>query len=171
MTVSGELCCVALPFCCGVVVALPFSASLGVIVHACVISQIHYIMAQDCHSYSLLPLKSTWLLFLLLLMSTRVCFLNSTTCPFTSCSNTINLIINSATYGIGFQLFFALLKSCRHKLGYFFCYRMYKLPEKTPYYHITLSYYIIIMITLSEEQMVRLCTCTFGSTLWVQVCG
>ena len=33
MTVSGELCCVALPFCCVVVVALPFSASLGVIVH------------------------------------------------------------------------------------------------------------------------------------------
>ena len=28
MTVSGELCCVALPFCCVVVVALPFSASL-----------------------------------------------------------------------------------------------------------------------------------------------
>ena len=33
MTVSGKLCCVALPFCCVVVVALPFSASLGVIVH------------------------------------------------------------------------------------------------------------------------------------------
>ena len=33
LTVSGELCCVALPFCCVVVVALPFSASLGVIVH------------------------------------------------------------------------------------------------------------------------------------------
>ena len=33
MTVSGELCCVALPFCC-VVVALPFSASLEAIVHA-----------------------------------------------------------------------------------------------------------------------------------------
>ena len=32
MTVSGELCCVALPFCC-VVVALPFSESLGVIVY------------------------------------------------------------------------------------------------------------------------------------------
>ena len=32
MTVSGKLCCVAMPFCC--VVALPFSASLGVIVHA-----------------------------------------------------------------------------------------------------------------------------------------
>ena len=32
MTVSGELCCVALPFCC-VVVALPFSASLAMIVH------------------------------------------------------------------------------------------------------------------------------------------
>ena len=31
MTVSGELCCVALPFCC-VVVALPFSTSLEVIV-------------------------------------------------------------------------------------------------------------------------------------------
>ena len=31
--VSGELCCVALPFCY-VVVALPLSASLGVIVHA-----------------------------------------------------------------------------------------------------------------------------------------
>ena len=31
MTVSCELCCVALPFCC---VALPFSASLEVIVHA-----------------------------------------------------------------------------------------------------------------------------------------
>ena len=28
MTVSGELCCVALPFCCGGVVALPFSTSL-----------------------------------------------------------------------------------------------------------------------------------------------
>ena len=28
MTVSGELCCVALPFCCVVIVALPFSASL-----------------------------------------------------------------------------------------------------------------------------------------------
>ena len=33
MTVSGELCCVALPFCCVVVVALPFSVSLGVIVN------------------------------------------------------------------------------------------------------------------------------------------
>ena len=34
MTVSGELCCVALPFCCVVVVVvLPFSASLEVIVH------------------------------------------------------------------------------------------------------------------------------------------
>ena len=33
MTVSGELCCVALFFCC-VVVALSFSAFLGVIVHA-----------------------------------------------------------------------------------------------------------------------------------------
>ena len=33
MTVSGELCCVALPFCCVVVVTLPFSASLEVIVH------------------------------------------------------------------------------------------------------------------------------------------
>ena len=33
MTVSGKLCCVALPFHCVVVVALPFSASLGVIVH------------------------------------------------------------------------------------------------------------------------------------------
>ena len=32
MTVSGELCCAALPFCC-VVVALPFSASLEAIVH------------------------------------------------------------------------------------------------------------------------------------------
>ena len=29
----GELCCVALPFCCVVVVALPFSVSLGVIVN------------------------------------------------------------------------------------------------------------------------------------------
>ena len=29
---KGKLCCVALPFCC-VVVALHFSASLGVIVH------------------------------------------------------------------------------------------------------------------------------------------
>ena len=28
MTVSGDLCCIALPFCC-VVVALPFSSSLG----------------------------------------------------------------------------------------------------------------------------------------------
>ena len=33
MTVLGELCCVALPFCCFVVVVLPFSASLGMIVH------------------------------------------------------------------------------------------------------------------------------------------
>ena len=33
MTVLGELCCVALPFCCVVVVALPFSASLESIVH------------------------------------------------------------------------------------------------------------------------------------------
>ena len=34
MTVLGELCCVALPFCCVfVVVALPFSASLWLIVH------------------------------------------------------------------------------------------------------------------------------------------
>ena len=33
MTVLGELCCVALSFCCVVVVALPFSASLEVIVH------------------------------------------------------------------------------------------------------------------------------------------
>ena len=32
MTVSGKLCCVVLPFCCVVVVALPFSASLEVIV-------------------------------------------------------------------------------------------------------------------------------------------
>ena len=31
MTISGELCCVALPFCC--VIVVPFSASLGVIVH------------------------------------------------------------------------------------------------------------------------------------------
>ena len=29
-----ELCCVALPFCCVVVVALPFSASPGVLVRA-----------------------------------------------------------------------------------------------------------------------------------------
>ena len=29
----GKWCCVALPFCCVVVVALPSSASLGVIVH------------------------------------------------------------------------------------------------------------------------------------------
>ena len=35
MPVLGELCCVALLFCCIVVVALPFSASLGMIVHAC----------------------------------------------------------------------------------------------------------------------------------------
>ena len=37
LTVSGKLCCVALPFCCVVVVvvALPFSASHGVIVHYC----------------------------------------------------------------------------------------------------------------------------------------
>ena len=35
MTILGELCCVALPFCCVVVVALPFSASLEAIVHAC----------------------------------------------------------------------------------------------------------------------------------------
>ena len=34
VTVSDVLCCVALPFCCAVVVAVPFSASLGVIVHA-----------------------------------------------------------------------------------------------------------------------------------------
>ena len=35
MTVLGELCCVALPFCCVVVVvALPFSASLEAMVHA-----------------------------------------------------------------------------------------------------------------------------------------
>ena len=32
MTVLGELCCVALPFCC-VVVALPFLASLEAIIH------------------------------------------------------------------------------------------------------------------------------------------
>ena len=32
MTVLGELCCVALPFCC-VDVVFPFSASLGVMVH------------------------------------------------------------------------------------------------------------------------------------------
>ena len=37
MTVSGELCCVALHFCC-VVVALPFLASLGVIVHVRVVT-------------------------------------------------------------------------------------------------------------------------------------
>ena len=37
MTVLGELCCVALPFCC-VVVALPLSASLGVVVHATVLT-------------------------------------------------------------------------------------------------------------------------------------
>ena len=34
MPVSDELCCVALPFYCVVVVALPFLASLGMIVHA-----------------------------------------------------------------------------------------------------------------------------------------
>ena len=33
MTVLGELCCVAFLFSCVVVVALPFSVSLGVIVH------------------------------------------------------------------------------------------------------------------------------------------
>ena len=33
MTVLGELCCIALLFCC-VVLALPFSVSLEVIVHA-----------------------------------------------------------------------------------------------------------------------------------------
>ena len=33
MSVSGELCCVTLPFYCGGVVALPLLASLGVIVH------------------------------------------------------------------------------------------------------------------------------------------
>ena len=37
MTVLGELCCVALPFCCVVVVALTFSASLGVIVHVIIV--------------------------------------------------------------------------------------------------------------------------------------
>ena len=34
MTVLGKLCCVALPFCGGGGGALPFSASLGVNVHA-----------------------------------------------------------------------------------------------------------------------------------------
>ena len=34
MTVSGELCRVILPFCCVVVVALPFLATLEAIVHA-----------------------------------------------------------------------------------------------------------------------------------------
>ena len=34
ITVAGELCCVALPFCFVVVVALPFSASLeGLFMH------------------------------------------------------------------------------------------------------------------------------------------
>ena len=38
MTVSGKLCCVALPFCCVVVVALPFSASLeGLFMTPCVL--------------------------------------------------------------------------------------------------------------------------------------
>ena len=49
MTVSGELCCVALPFCCivvvvvVVVVALSLSASLGVIVH------VTYVVTSFCH--------------------------------------------------------------------------------------------------------------------------
>ena len=41
LTVSGEFCCVALPFCCVVVVALPFSASLKVIVHTCMCTVLH----------------------------------------------------------------------------------------------------------------------------------
>ena len=41
MTILGELCCVALPFCCVVVVALPFSASLEVIVHVHVYVHVH----------------------------------------------------------------------------------------------------------------------------------
>ena len=38
-TVSGELCCVALPFCC-VVVALPFSASVVAIIRVHVLSSL-----------------------------------------------------------------------------------------------------------------------------------
>ena len=47
MTVSGELCCVTLPFCCVAVVALPFPASLGVIVHT-------YIYAASSFTMSVL---------------------------------------------------------------------------------------------------------------------
>ena len=59
MTVLGELCCVTLLFCCVVVVALPFSESLGVIVHVYSSARIY---AEDCSStvsyYCLSKLKT-----------------------------------------------------------------------------------------------------------------
>ena len=50
MTVSGELCCVALLFCCVVVVALPFSASLGVIVPCTILGLGFGVLLVDYHT-------------------------------------------------------------------------------------------------------------------------
>ena len=64
-TVSGELCCVALPFCCVVVVALPFSASLErLFIHALIRSPYSSSLSRSILQWNLSN-QDTFIIFLL----------------------------------------------------------------------------------------------------------